>query len=103
MERWNVSSQGGSARAQVTDQVGTPLDGFTFEDCKPFSGDDTAWSPEWRSGKRMGSLRGQFIRVEVELNSARRYAIRGEYVETMPMAIARHRAYGEIPSSRIGW
>lgn len=99
----NVSSQGGSARAQVTDQVGTPLEGFTFEDCKPFSGDDTAWSPEWRSGKRMGSLRGQFIRVEVELNSARLYAIRGEYVETMPMAIARHRAYGEIPSSRIGW
>gem|GEM_PF-4718175 len=81
-------------RAQVTDQVGTPLEGFTFEDYKPFSGDDTAWSPEWRSGKKIGSLKGQFIRIEIELNSARLYAIRGKYVEIMAMAIARHREYG---------
>ena len=99
----NVSSQGGSVRAQVTDQVGTPLEGFTFEDCEPFSGDDTTWIPEWKAEKRMASLSGQFVRVEVELNNARLYAIRGEYVKTMPVAVARHREYGEIPESRIGW
>ena len=51
----------------------------------------------------MAALGGQFIRVEVELESARLYAVRGDYVKTMPTAIARHRAYSEIPEARIGW
>ena len=29
--------------------------------------------------------------------------VRGDYVKTMPTAIARHRAYSEIPEARIGW
>ncbi len=99
----NVSSPGGSVRAQVTDQVGTPLEGFTFQDCQPFSGDDTEWTPVWKDEKKMATLGGQFLRVEVELNSARLYAVRGDFVKTMPTAIARHREYGEIPEARIGW
>ena len=84
-------------RAQVTDQVGTPIEGFTFEDCRPFYGDDTAWIPVWQTGKNLDSLADQFIRVEIELDSARLYAVKGDYIKTLPRDIARHRQYGDIP------
>ncbi len=99
----NVSCQGGQVRAQITDQIGTPIEGFTFEDCQPFSGDDTAWTPVWQTGKKLDSLTAQFIRVEIELDSARLYAVRGDYIKTLPRDIARHRQYGDIPADRIGW
>jgi hypothetical protein len=48
-------------------------------------------------------LSERFLRLEIELDSARLYAIRGDYVKTMPRDIARHREYGDIPQARIGW
>ena len=99
----NVASQGGRVRARVTDEMGTPLEGYGFEDCQPFSGDDTAWIPVWNDGRRMAALSDRFLRLEIELDSARLYAIRGDYVKTMPRDIARHREYGDIPAPRIGW
>ena len=99
----NVASQGGRVRARVTDPVGTPLEGYGFEDCQPFSGDHTAWIPVWKDGRKMASLSGRFLRLEIELDSARLFAIRGDYVKTMPRDIARHREYGDIPAPRIGW
>ena len=99
----NVASQGGRVRAQVTDQMGTPMEGYGFEDCQPFSGDDTAWTPHWKDGRKMAALSNCFLRLEIELDSARLYAIRGDYVKAMPRDIARHREYGDLPEPGIGW
>ena len=49
----------------------------------------------------MAALSDRFLRLEIELDSARLYAIRGDYVKTMPRDIARHREYGDIPAPRI--
>ncbi len=99
----NVASQGGRVRARVTDPMGAPLEGYGFEDCQPFSGDDTAWTPAWKDGRKLSALSERFLRLEIELDSARLYAIRGDYVKTMPRDIARHREYGDILQARIGW
>ncbi|MCY3777455.1 MAG: hypothetical protein OXH11_15895 [Candidatus Aminicenantes bacterium] len=99
----NVASQGGRVRAQVTDQMGTPMEGYGFDVCQPFSGDDAAWTPHWKDGRKMAALCNCFLRLEIELDSARLYAIRGDYVKAMPRDIARHREYGDLPEPGIGW
>ena len=75
----NVSCPSGSIRVQVTDPQGKALPGFAFADCNPFSDDSTAWSPTWGSGKAMPSLQGQMVRLEVELENGRLFAIRGRF------------------------
>jgi len=77
----NVQSQNGTARVQVTDVKSVPLPGYTFAECHPFSGDDTAWRPVWQEQRTLGALTGgQALRIEVELNNARLYALRGDFV-----------------------
>ena len=108
----NVQSQGGDVRVQVTDiprrlaftayPPVTPLDGYSFDDCEPFSGDDTAWTPTWKGGKTLADLSGQAIRLDVQLNSARLYAIRGDFVQ---MSNRQHRTFsadGVVPEPRSG-
>lgn len=73
----NVSAPQGEVRMQVTDAHGAPLEGYHFEDCRPFRGDATAWTPEWRAGQRVGTLRDQIIRLQVWVVNGRLYALRG--------------------------
>ena len=99
----NIESQSGTARAQITDHSSTPLEGFSFEDCAPFSGDDTAWSPSWKTGKNPAALAGRIIRLEVELENARLYAIRGNF---LPVTMAEWRRFvheGLLPEGRLGF
>ena len=111
---FNVQSQGGYVRAQVCDTgrrtgenpsryATSPLPGYTFDECEPFSGDDTAWTPRWKDGKSLADLAGQAVRLEVRLNSARLYAIRGDII---PISTRQHRAFtsdGVAPQRRIGF
>lgn len=76
----NVQSQGGSVRVQVSEPDTTPLKGFSFDQCQPFTGDDTSWQPIWKDGKSLRQLGDRAIRLEVELYSARLYAITGDFV-----------------------
>ena len=75
----NVQSQGGYARAQVTDPDGAPLAGYAFAACEPFSGDDTAWQP------------------------ARLYAIRGDFVPVYGRRYREFSVQGIVPEERIGF
>ena len=109
-----VQGQGGGVRVQVCDpgrRVGenpsrfatSPLEGYTFEDCEPFSGDDTAWTPTWKGGKTLSQLAGKALRLEVQLDSARLYAIRGDFLQMLgiqPFAFERD---GTIPEPRPGF
>jgi hypothetical protein len=109
----NVQAQGGDVRVQVCDagqrtgenptrSATSPLPGYTFAECEPFSGDDTSWTPRWRDGKSLSDLAGTSVRLEVQLNSARLYAIRGDFVQ---MSNRQNRAFtsdGAIPEPRPG-
>ena len=109
----NVQGQGGEVRVQVTDpgrRVGpgpsprvTPLEGYSFVNCEPFSGDDAAWTPRWKNGKTLADLSGKAVRLEVQLNSARLYAIRGDFVQ---MSSGQSGAFSQdnvIPEPRVGF
>jgi hypothetical protein len=78
----NVCAPDGDMRLQIVDDRATPLEGYHFEDCVPFRGDSTAWTPEWRDGRRVASLRDRIIRIQVRLTNGRLYAIRGNFYPT---------------------
>ena len=99
----NVQSQGGEARAQVTDPTGAPLEGYSFEDCEPFSGDDTVWQPAWKDGKVLDALSGSAIRLEVALKSARLFAIRGDFVPVYGRRYREFTTQGIVPEPRSGF
>jgi len=99
----NVQAQGGHVRAQVTDIAGEPLDGFSFDDCVPFSGDDTAWAATWQDGRRLAANANSLLRIEVELKSARLYAIRGDFVHALGGQCWRLRDDGLTPEPRPGF
>jgi hypothetical protein len=71
---------GGSVRVQITDKAGKPLAGFKFADCIPLEGDQTAWTPRWRSGNTLAQQTQGAVRIEAELRSAQLYSMRGDFV-----------------------
>ena len=99
----NVQSQGGYARAQITDHEGVPLGGYKFEECETFTGDNTAWKPAWKGGKTLTTLANKTIRVEVELGSARIYAIRGDFVPLSAGDARQFERHGVVPKRRPGF
>jgi len=110
----NIQSQGGEARVQVMDAgrriqrhpnryKTSALEGYTFADCEPFAGDDTSWTPVWKNGKRLEHLSGRAIRLEVRLDSARLFAIRGDLVVLTGRRYRRFLEDGTAPEPRTGF
>lgn len=98
----NVDALGGQARVQVIGARGDSLKGYSYDDCVPLSKDDTAWTPLWKDGRTMAGLAGRMVRVEVELRSARLFALRGDYVPTGVRGLRRWESEGVPPLPRIG-
>ena len=81
----NVEAPIGEVRAQVhvqTDAVpGDPppvqqvAEGFSAEECRPFTGDSLRWSPTWSSGRTLDELIGRTVRVEILFERARVYSL----------------------------
>jgi len=108
----NVQAQGGDVRVQVTDSPSrsgiftTPpnvISGYSFDDCIPFSGDNIDWRPTWKDGKTLDALSGKAIRIEVQLNSSRLYAIRGDFVNMLGRQKNAFDSDGTIPQERSGF
>ena len=99
----NIQSQGGEAQAQVTDPAGKVLEGYSFADCEMFCDDDTAWKPVWKDGKTLQAQSGKAIRLEVELKSARIFAIRGDFVPLIGGQYGRFNRDGVIPETGTGF
>jgi hypothetical protein len=95
----NVQGQGGEVRAQATDAAGVPLKGYTFQNCDPFSGDQTDWVPAWKDGMKLQAQSGKVIRIEVQLQSSRLYAIRGDFVPLIGAQVGRFTNLGVLPES----
>ena len=81
----------------------SPLEGYTFEDCEPFSGDDVDWTPRWKGGKTLSQLAGKALRLEVQLDSSRLYAIRGDFVQMLGRQRNRFNQSGAVPEPRPGF
>ncbi|QDU33265.1 hypothetical protein KS4_13100 [Poriferisphaera corsica] len=78
--RINIRCPWGEVRAQLLDEDSNPLDGFTFDDCVPFQGDDLFWSPNW-NGKHFGqACNGKRRQLELKITTGEVYAIRGDFV-----------------------
>ena len=77
--RLNVQS-GHEVRVQVTDAQGKTIEGYGFEDCEPFSGDELFWEPRWKNSVRLADLGERVLRLEISLENARIYAIRGDFL-----------------------
>lgn len=73
----NVMAPDGEVRAQVTDSSGTLLQGYSFAESIPFTGDNLRWEPRWGAGRSLNDLAERTLRVEVLLDNARLYSIRG--------------------------
>jgi hypothetical protein len=71
--RLNVRSQGIS-RAELQDAKGTPLPGFTLNDCQPIQGDSIDLVVGWAGGS-LKSLNGKAVRVRFELDRADLFAL----------------------------
>lgn len=99
----NAQSPNGRVRVRVTDPKGEPLSGYDFGDCEPLTGDETAWQPKWKNGKTMGLLGTRTLRLEIELTSARLYALRGRFTPLVAGEVWRFNEDGTLPRERPGF
>ncbi len=72
---FNVSVPFGRARFALLQPDGTPLSGFSFDDCELYIGDEVAAVPRWKA-RRLEEAVGRRVRISVELSCGILYAIR---------------------------
>lgn len=68
------SSAAGGLRVEIQDVKGSPLPGFTLEDCPPIFGDTLERVVTWKQGSDVSSLTGKPVRLRFVLNDADVYA-----------------------------
>ena len=93
----NVQAPHGEVQVEVTDDLGEPLPGFGYEDCVPFTGDDLAWTPSWKDGRRFGGVGNRYFRIGVRILNGRLYALRGDFYATGGLDKAHFDADGVKP------
>lgn len=99
----NVSAPYGQVLVQMTDQDFEPIAGFRFEDCIPFSGDSTCWTPRWRDDRRVANLGNRIVHLAVRIANGRLFAIRGDFQLVTVVEANRFLHAGVRPQSRPGF
>ena len=94
----NVQAPQGEVRVQITDPDGKPHQGFTFEDCIPFRGDDLFWQPKWKNNRSVSKFMEKVVRLEVELFNGRIYSIRGDFIPIQNVDYRQFRDQGIPPN-----
>jgi len=72
------TSAAGGAQVEVLDVSGSPIEGFTAEECPEIFGDSLAYVITWSSGRNIGELEGLPIRLRVVMRDSDLYSIRFE-------------------------
>lgn len=80
---------------------GHAIEGYSHEDCIPFSGDSTDWVPQFKNGKKLDDLRGKTLILEVKMTDGSIYSISGEFRPVMNLQGARYRVKGIAPTKEI--
>ena len=58
---------------------GEPIEGFTHEDCEPFSGDDTHWKPKF--ARDISELRDRIVCIELKIEDGDLWSINGDFIK----------------------
>ena len=69
----NANATEGFVRAQIEDEEGRPIPGYSFADCVPMIADSTKRQLVFRSGD-LSALRGRVFRIRFELIAADLFA-----------------------------
>lgn len=78
--RINVKSPWGRVRVRILDEKGEVLEGYDFDDCAGFTGDELYWRPIWKGNKTFGGAKSEKRRqLEIEIVSGEIYGIRGDF------------------------
>ena len=73
----NVEAPAGEVLAQVVDVTRKPLEGYTFDDCIPITGDSLKAPVQWKTHRDLSGLVGKDrIRLEFRMSDARVYSLR---------------------------
>ena len=93
----NVHVPQGEVRVQITDPDGKPQEGYTYQDCIPFRGDDLFWKPKWKDNRSVSEFIEKVVRLEVELFNGRIYSIRGDFIPIQSVDYRRFVDQGTRP------
>lgn len=80
----------------VTDFFRKPIDGFSHEDCVPFTGDSTSWTPQFKEHS-VEELKDKVFMIEIKLTNGRLYAIRGNFRKMMATEVFQYNYSGKLP------
>jgi hypothetical protein len=58
---------------QFLDSAGQPIDGFTFADCEPITGD--ALDAPLQCAEELSAIAGEPVRIELALSNSRLYGL----------------------------
>ena len=73
------------------------IEGFSHDDCVPFSGDSTDWVPEFKSGKKISDMVGKTLIFEIKFEDGEIYSINGDMTPVFNVPAARFRINNEMP------
>ena len=71
----NARTVGGYVAAELLDEAGRPIDGYTQADCDAFTGDSVRHPVTWRGGAALERLNGDKIKIRLSLKNAELYAL----------------------------
>ena len=77
------------------------IDGYSHEDCVPFSGDSTDWVPVFKNGKKLDELRGKTVMLEIKIEDGTIYSLSGDFTSVMNTEAVRYRQLGGIRPKRV--
>lgn len=75
-------------------------EGYTHDDCIPFSGDSKNWVPCFKNGKKLDDFKGKTIVIEIKLTNGKLYSIEGDYIDVFNTEAGRYRLYGVLPTRK---
>ncbi|MEE3371518.1 MAG: hypothetical protein VX346_19455 [Planctomycetota bacterium] len=75
------TSAAGSARVEIQDEDGKPINGFSLAECPEIFGDSNARSVTWKRGADLSALAGKPVRLRFELKDADLYSFQFTPVE----------------------
>lgn len=76
--------------------IAKALEGFSHEDCVPFCGDSTSWTPEYKSGKRISELVGKTLVFELKFEDGEVYSFGGDFTDIFNVEGAIYRRHGVL-------
>jgi len=70
------TSAAGTVRCEILDESGTPIPGYTLDDCDEIFGDAIERAVTWKGQSELKTLAGKPVRLRFVMNDADLYAIR---------------------------